>query len=112
MNVLQQLLIQVKELEESYRQQLPQEDGLLLRPALSLNDHAKAVKLKYKLFRNRTHMYTSLVKKNSKGDSKYKCRFGKKAQQLRSEVINFNHVLYTRTVLVDMLLPLYILAID
>ena len=72
------------ELEQSCREQLPQEDGLTLRPTLSLNDRAKQLKLKYMRLRCRTHRYASLTKKvKPKGDSKYKHRFGRKADKLR-----------------------------
>ena len=84
---LQELLQQVESLEHSCREQLPKEEGLVLRPTPSLGERAKKLKLKYKRLRSRTQMYASLTKKvKPKGDSKYKNRFGKKAQKLRLEV--------------------------
>ena len=91
---LQELLHQVESLEHSCRQQLPKEGGIVLRPTLSLGEIAKKLKLKYKRLHGRTQMYASLMKKvKPKGGSKYKNRFGRKAQRLRYEV-GQNLILY------------------
>lgn len=84
---LQDLLQQVNSLERSCREGLPQENGLILRPTLSLKDRAKMVKLKYQQLKRRTQKLGSLQKVvASKSDSKYKNRVGRKAQKLRTEV--------------------------
>ena len=88
---LQDLLHQVNSLERSCHEGLPQENGLILRPTLSLKDRAKMVKLKYKHLAKCTQKYGSLQKVfKPKGDSKYKNRVGRKAQKLRTEVCTCN----------------------
>lgn len=84
---LQDLLHQVNSVERSCREGLPQENGLILCPSLSLKDRAKLVKLKYKQLVIRTQKHGSLQKAvKFKGDSKHKNRVGRKAQKLRAEV--------------------------
>ena len=84
---LQDLLQQVESLERSCREQLPKEGGIVLRPTLSLGERAKKLKLKYKQLHGRTQTYASLIKSaKMKGNSKYKHRYGRKAQKLRDKV--------------------------
>jgi len=69
---LQDLLHQLNSLERSCREGLPQENGLILRPTLSMKDRAKMLKLKYKQLAKCTQKYGSLQKvAKSKSDSKY-----------------------------------------
>ena len=96
---LNKLLDEVQHLHEEFCSTLPRTDGLLIRSS-SLSDSARKVKHKYITLRRKALQHSSLEgtmagkRGRKRQDSKFRNRFGKKANKLRKVYIKL-HASYT-----------------
>ena len=88
-DVIEKLAEELQALKAKYQQNVPSENGLLLRPQVNATnsfERARKLKLKYKRLKQRVAPYSSLKPKKlpgrPRGDYRHRNRVGKKASKV------------------------------